>query len=418
MQKFEKYMSIIDRKKQAHKYLGEIVTIGIDRPIGTPHPKHNHILYPINYGFIPNVLGGDNEELDVYLLGVDEIVSEYEVRIIAIVHRHNDEEDKLVAAPANMMFTREEIIKQINFQEQFYNTHIELIDDFKFSNVKNITDGFSHDIKYSADFNDQKVFVKECSTKSVYHHLFLANVLSELASKNFSMPKLLNVDYSEKRIRSTYEYIDGEMLEAVINNYSLSEQYELGYKAGVMLRDIHSVKSTNMLEIKSFKEVYASKIERIIQKYKESDLSNDKIDCLIEYIVENKHLINDQPMTFQHGDYHISNMIIKDNDLYIIDFDRYDILDPWEEFNRIVFSASISESFAKGQIDGYFNEDVPANFWPLLKLYISLNVIASQSWAINNDSVEFMHRQLLDTFKWYDNYTKMIPSFYTNKEKE
>ena len=114
------------RKALVNSYLGKTVRIEMDRPIGSPHPKRKEIVYPINYGYIPNVLGGDGEELDVYLLGVDTPVSEYTARIIAIVHRHNDVEDKLVAAPEGMTFAKEEILQTIHFQEKYYNIEIEL----------------------------------------------------------------------------------------------------------------------------------------------------------------------------------------------------------------------------------------------------------------------------------------------------
>ena len=110
-------------------YLGKTVTVEIDRPIGTPHPKHPEIIYPINYGYIPNVFGGDGEELDVYILGIDERIEEGNrttVKIIGIVYRKNDVEDKLVACPEGMEYTPEEIEKIIHFQEQYYDSHVEM----------------------------------------------------------------------------------------------------------------------------------------------------------------------------------------------------------------------------------------------------------------------------------------------------
>ena len=110
-------------------YLGKTVTVEIDRPIGTPHPKHPEIIYPINYGYIPNVFGGDGEELDVYILGIDERIEEGDrttVKIIGIVYRQNDVEDKLVAAPEETEYTPEEIEQIIHFQEQYYNSHVEM----------------------------------------------------------------------------------------------------------------------------------------------------------------------------------------------------------------------------------------------------------------------------------------------------
>lgn len=113
------------RKALVKSYLGQTVTISIDRPIGHVHKKD--IVYPINYGYIPGVLGGDGEELDVYLLGVDHPVTEYTARIIAIVHRANDIEDKLVAAPHDLQLNAAQIAAGIHFQEKYYDTHLELI---------------------------------------------------------------------------------------------------------------------------------------------------------------------------------------------------------------------------------------------------------------------------------------------------
>ena len=121
-------MTFEERKAQVKAYLGKRVKIGIDRPIGYVHKKENYSLtYPINYGYIPEVFGGDGEELDVYLLGVNEPVEEYECEIIAIAHRHNDVEDKLVGAPVGVRFTKEDIEAALRFQEQYYNTEIEVL---------------------------------------------------------------------------------------------------------------------------------------------------------------------------------------------------------------------------------------------------------------------------------------------------
>ena len=114
-----------ERKALVSSYLGKTVRIKIDRPIGYVHKKPGKTLvYPINYGYIPGVLGGDGEELDVYLLGVDEPVEEFEGRIIGIVYRQNDVEDKLIMAPAGAAFDKKTIEKQIDFQEKYYESEL------------------------------------------------------------------------------------------------------------------------------------------------------------------------------------------------------------------------------------------------------------------------------------------------------
>ena len=119
-------MNLEERKALVKSYLGKVVDIEIDRPIGYVHKKKNYdLVYPINYGYIPGVLGGDDEELDVYLMGVNEPVSAYTCRIVGIVYRRNDVEDKLIAAPVDMRYKAEEIAAAIHFQEQYYDTYVE-----------------------------------------------------------------------------------------------------------------------------------------------------------------------------------------------------------------------------------------------------------------------------------------------------
>lgn len=105
------------------EYLNKTVNVKIDRPLGSKHPQCGFI-YPVNYGFIPNTISGDGEELDCYILGVSEPLKEFTGKCIAIVHRINDDDDKLIVVPENMRFDIEEIEEQIQFQEQFFEHEI------------------------------------------------------------------------------------------------------------------------------------------------------------------------------------------------------------------------------------------------------------------------------------------------------
>ena len=104
--------------------LGNIVKVIIDRPLGSNHPKHKDIIYPVNYGYIPGVIAPDGEEQDAYILGVDEPVSEFVGRVIAVIHRLNDIEDKWVVAPENKAFSKDEIADLVAFQEKFFDIEI------------------------------------------------------------------------------------------------------------------------------------------------------------------------------------------------------------------------------------------------------------------------------------------------------
>ena len=104
-------------------YLNKVVTVKIDRPMGSHHPKHGFI-YPINYGFIPNTVSGDGEELDAYLLGVFEPVETYTGKVIAIIRRQDDDDDKLIVVPSDNTYTKDQILALTEFQERFFKPEI------------------------------------------------------------------------------------------------------------------------------------------------------------------------------------------------------------------------------------------------------------------------------------------------------
>lgn len=100
--------------------IGQIIKVTIDRPLGSFHPNHPDIYYPVNYGYVEGIIAPDGEEQDVYVLGVDEPLKEFTGRVIAVIHRYDDVEEKWVVAPDNMTFTREEIMELVIFQERFF----------------------------------------------------------------------------------------------------------------------------------------------------------------------------------------------------------------------------------------------------------------------------------------------------------
>ena len=106
--------------------LGKTVRVVVDRPMGTYHPKHKDIYYSVNYGYVEGIIAADGEEQDAYILGVSEPVSEMCGRVIAIIHRFDDVEEKWVVAPEGVSFTADEIMRQVEFQERFFRTEIRM----------------------------------------------------------------------------------------------------------------------------------------------------------------------------------------------------------------------------------------------------------------------------------------------------
>lgn len=107
--------------------LPKIITVTIDRPLGSYHPNHPDILYPVNYGFVEGIMAPDGEWQDAYVLGVDEPVAGFTGKLIAVIHRLDDVEDKWVAAPEGVVFTPEQILEATFFQERFFATEVEMV---------------------------------------------------------------------------------------------------------------------------------------------------------------------------------------------------------------------------------------------------------------------------------------------------
>jgi len=110
-------------KVNAKDMLGQIVDVKMDRELGTRHPKHG-FMYMVNYGFIPNTVSGDGEELDAYVLGVYEPISEFNGKVIAYIHRVNDDDDKLIVVPEGKDYSDDAIRALTEFQERFFESEI------------------------------------------------------------------------------------------------------------------------------------------------------------------------------------------------------------------------------------------------------------------------------------------------------
>src|ERR1035437_10651684 len=104
-------------------YLGKDVQVTMDRPLGSNHPKHG-FRYEVNYGYIPNTRAPDGEEIDAYVLGIDKPLESFSGKCIAVIHRLNDNDDKLVVLENNKKMTNDEIIKLTFFQEKYFTSII------------------------------------------------------------------------------------------------------------------------------------------------------------------------------------------------------------------------------------------------------------------------------------------------------
>ena len=211
-------------------------------------------------------------------------------------------------------------------------------------------------------------------------------------------------------------WIEGRDAEEAVPDLPEAEQYAYGVQAGKILKTIHSIPAPRSQP--DWETRFNAKIDRNLRRYEECPFRFEGDAAVRRYVEENRYLLKNRPQCFQHGDYHIGNMMIDESGaLRIIDFDRCDFGDPWEEFNRVVWCAQASPPFASGLVDGYFDNNVPPDFWRLLALYIGSTTLASLPWAIpfGEEEVRTILRQAKDVLRWYDGFRTVIPHWYNHQ---
>ena len=277
-----------------------------------------------------------------------------------------------------------------------------------------IDKGWSGDRKYRIVDDDGRSYLLRISSAEkagAVEELF--KLMQQIAGLGIPMCRPVEYGTGPEGSYSIYTWIDGKDAEEVIPALAEGDQYFYGFQAGKILKLIHSIPAPDNQE--DWESRFNRKIDRKIELYADSPLKYDNGQYFLDYIAANRYLLKGRPQTFQHGDYHIGNMMVDTkNQLQIIDFDRYDFGDPWEEFNRIVWSARISGYFASGIIDGYFDQKPPMEFWKLLALYISINTLSSIPWAIpfGTEQIEIMEKLAAEVLAYYDNMNRPVPSWY------
>ena len=237
--------------------------------------------------------------------------------------------------------------------------------------------------------------------------------MRKVAQLGIPMCQPLEFGTCESGVYAIHSWIDGKDAEDVIVTMSPADQYRYGLQAGQILAKIHTIPAPG--DTTDWAVRFNTKIDRKIALYESCPLKHEGGDAFLNYLAQHRHLLKDRPQCYQHGDYHIGNMMIdRSGRLTVIDFDRDDYGDPWEEFNRIVWCAQAAPAFASGMVDGYFNRNVPVEFWQLLALYISANTLSALPWAIpfGEKEIQVMRHQAAQVLDWYDNMNNVVPKWY------
>ena len=282
-----------------------------------------------------------------------------------------------------------------------------------FSAVEPITKGWSEDKKYCVTLADGTKYLLRITPIERYEtRKSLYATLQKVAALRLPMCMPVEFGTCDDGVYALHSWIDGEDLTDVLPLLSETEQYVLGLQSGEILRKLHTIPAPESQE--EWASRFNRKTDTKIQKYHECGLRFDGDEHVLAYIEHNRHLLENRPQCFQHGDYHVGNMMMQDDALTIIDFDRYDFGDPWEEFNRIVWSAAASPHFATGQLRGYFGGEPPLAFFQLLAFYIASNTLSSVYWAIpfGTAEIDTIMAQAQDVLRWFGNMQSPVPTWY------
>ena len=281
-----------------------------------------------------------------------------------------------------------------------------------------IEKGWSGDRKYCAVTEDGNKYLLRVSPPDRYDRRkqeFMR--MKQLEKLGINMPKALELGIVKEGIYILTDWINGEDAEDALYKLNPETQYCYGLDAGRMLQKLHSFPAPS--DAPDWEQRFNAKVDRKIAMYQACPLKYEREELLLTYLSENRDLLANRPQTYQHGDYHTGNMMIgRDEKLYIIDFDRDDYGDPWEEFNRIVWCAQAAPEFARGRVDGYFDGEVPETFWRLLLLYICSNTLGSLPWAVpyGEKEIDVMKNQWDDIRTWYADFSRIIPTWYRKEE--
>ena len=282
-----------------------------------------------------------------------------------------------------------------------------------------ISKGYSKEIKYKVKAN-KNYFLKISPLSFAKKKDLELRYISDL-EKVIKFPDLIEIKFENNSILSVYEWIDGVDFREYVTYLTDKELYQYGIQAGAFLQRIHSISIEE--ESINWHEFYLQKSMRKIKSFRMANINFPEIETFIDYIHTHQYLLHDRPISLCHGDFHVGNMMIdlETKELVMIDFGSLEIGDPMEEFNRMIWSAQLSEEFATGLINGYFNgKNIPDVFWKLMAYYMACDVVGSIPWAVNygNDQLTIMLERAKIVLDWFDNFERVIPKFYKKSKSK
>ena len=271
------------------------------------------------------------------------------------------------------------------------------------ASIEAVSKGWSADKKYFIrTFSGEHLLLRVSDIEKYEEKKKEFAIIEKFAGLGFpmSMPVEFGVCEENKKVYMLLTWLDGEDLEAVLPACSEEEQYRLGRQAGMILKKIHSLPLEEEDIPKTTKQ--AKKLLQL-SRYEASDLRIPDDETAIRYVKENIDQIWKEPPCYLHGDFHPGNLIYRDDSsIGVIDFNRWEVGDPYEEFYKLEsFGTEFSLPYCIGQIDAYFDDAVPADFWAANAVYVAQASLYSIKWAepFGPQEIEGMVKRAKRAFK-------------------
>ena len=283
--------------------------------------------------------------------------------------------------------------------------------------VQPVEKGWSSDKKYKIHTSEGEWLLLRLSDISQYDDKKKEyEVIEKYSRLGFPMssPVEFGVCNGGDNVYMLLTWLEGQDLEEILPKLSKQEQYLLGRQAGEILRKIHSV-TLDSADVPT----QTKKDRKLFQlsRYEESDLRIEDDEIAINYVRDNIDEIWSKPPVYLHGDFHPGNLIyMEDGSIGVIDFNRWEIGDPYEEFYKLEsFGVEISIPYCIGQIDAYFEDSVPADFWTVNAVYVAQASLFSIKWAekFGQKDIDGMMRRARMAFDDYDYFKLSVPKWYT-----
>lgn len=282
--------------------------------------------------------------------------------------------------------------------------------------IEKLSKGWSNDEKYVVKTATGEMLLLRLSNIERYDAKKKEyEIITKYATLGFLMSRPIDfgVCNNGKNVYMLLTWIQGVDLEEALPMLPECEQYKLGREAGMILRQIHSLE----VDVEDLpKDTKKDKKLLQLSRYEESQVRINDDEIAINYVKQNIDKIWSKSPVYQHGDYHPGNLIYtKDGSIGVIDFNRWEVGDPYEEFYKLEsFGIESSIPYCVGQIEAYFDDNVPEDFWSALAVYVAHASLYSIKWAekFGQEEIDGMTERCRRAFDNYDNFREYIPRWY------